>query len=116
MLSPLCEGKSLFGKEKSMNRLWRPVAALLIFTGCAMAQAARTSTVVGTVEDPGGAIVVGAKVTLVNTETSIVSAGLTNAEGSYYIPFLPVGNYTLTVEAPGFKRFVQKGIDLGAAE
>ncbi len=81
-----------------------------------MGQAARTATLVGTVTDPTGALVPGAKVTVTNTETGFVSNGVTNAEGSYYIPFLAVGAYELKVEAPGFKTFVQRGIDLRAAE
>lgn len=99
-----------------MKQLSQLVFVLSAFAACAMGQAARTSTLVGTVTDPGAALVVGAKVTLLNTETSIVSNGVTSAEGGYYIPFLPVGNYTLTVEAPGFKKFVQKGIQLAAGE
>lgn len=99
-----------------MNRICQLIVALAASAACAMGQAARTSTLVGTVYDPGAALVVGAKITLVNTETSIVSVGVTNAEGGYYLPFLAVGNYTLTVEAAGFKKFVQKGIQLQAAE
>ena len=51
-----------------------------------------------------------------NVETAFVSKGETNAEGAYYIPFLAVGSYELTVEAAGFKTFVQTGIQLRAAE
>ena len=81
-----------------------------------MGQAARTATLVGTVTDPAGALVPGAKVTVTNVETGFVSNGVTNAEGAYYIPFLAVGNYELRIEAAGFKTYVQKGIELRAAE
>lgn len=99
-----------------MCRVFRFVVVALAGAVCAMGQAARTATLVGTVTDPGGALIVAAKITVANTETAIVSSGLTNSEGSYYIPFLAVGKYTLMVEAPGFKKFVQKGIELQAAE
>lgn len=99
-----------------MKRLWQLTVCLLIFTTLAMGQAARTATLVGTVTDPAGALVPGAKVTLTNTETGFVSNGVTNAEGSYYIPFLAVGMYEMRLEAAGFKAYVQKGIELRAAE
>ena len=92
-----------------MKRLWQVAVCLVVFTSLAMGQAARTATLVGAVTDPAGALVPGAKVTLTNTETGFVSNGVTNAEGSYYIPFLAVGNYQLSVEAAGFKTYVQKG-------
>ncbi len=99
-----------------MKRLSLLAVCLLIFTALAMGQVARTATLVGTVTDPAGALVPGAKVTLTNTETGFVSNGVTNAEGSYYIPFLAVGMYELRVEAAGFKFYVQRGIELRAAE
>lgn len=99
-----------------MNRSWQVAALMLAFAACAMGQAARTATLVGTVTDPGGAIVPAAKVGVVNTETNITSNTLTNAEGGYYLPYLAVGEYALTVEAPGFKRFVRRGIQLQAGE
>jgi len=99
-----------------MKHLLVLTLCVVIFTTCAMGQAARTATLVGTVTDPAGALVPNAKVTLTHASTGFVSNGVTNAEGSYYIPFLAVGMYELRIEAPGFKTFVQKGIELRAAE
>jgi len=99
-----------------MKHLLVLTLCVVIFTTCAMGQAARTATLVGTVTDPAGALVPNAKVTLTHASTGFVSNGVTNAEGSYYIPFLAVGMYELRIEAPGFKTYVQKGIELRAAE
>jgi hypothetical protein len=99
-----------------MKLLCQALLCLAIFTTLAMGQAARTATLVGTVTDPTGAVIPGAKLTITNTETSTASNGSTNAEGAYYIPYLAVGSYELTVEATGFKKFIQKGITLRAAE
>jgi hypothetical protein len=88
----------------------------VLFATAAFPQAARTATLVGTVTDPTGALVPGAPVTLTNVETGFLYKGVTNAEGSYYIPFIAVGTYELRVEAAGFKAYVQKGIELRAAE
>src|SRR5262249_50875878 len=92
------------------------VFCLLLITSCLMGQAARTGTLVGTVTDTTGAIIQSAQITLKNTETAFISKGETNAEGAYYIPFLAVGSYELSVEAAGFKTYVQTGIQIRAAE
>ena len=99
-----------------MKTLLQTALLLVLITACAMGQAARTATLVGTVTDPTGAIIQAAQVTVKNVETAFVSKGETNAEGAYYIPFLAVGSYELRVEAVGFKAFVQTGIQLRAAE
>ena len=92
-----------------MKLFWQVVVCLVAFTTLVLGQAARTGTLVGTVTDPTGALVPGAKITVTNLETGFVSGGETKAEGSYYIPFLAVGTYQLSVEATGFKNYVQKG-------
>ncbi|MCC6294233.1 MAG: TonB-dependent receptor [Bryobacterales bacterium] len=65
-----------------------------------------TASITGSANDPTGAIVAGATVTATNTETNVRSTVTTNAEGLYNFPFLRVGNYTISVEAPGFKKSV----------
>jgi hypothetical protein len=61
-----------------------------------------TGSILGTVTDPSGAVVSGAKVTATNTSTGIATATTTNAEGLYNIRFLPIGPYTVTISANGF--------------
>lgn len=75
-----------------------------------------TTTLVGTVTDKTGAVVVDAKVTATNSGTNVSRSVNTNAQGEYRIEFLPVGNYVLTVEAAGFKKFVQTGVTLEVAQ
>lgn len=99
-----------------MKLFCQVLICLAIFTTYAMGQAARTATLVGTITDATGARVPGANVTATNTDTGFVSNGTANAEGSYYIPFLAVGNYQLGVAASGFKTYAQKGIQLRAGE
>jgi hypothetical protein len=69
-------------------------------------------TILGTVTDASGAVVRGAKVTAVQTATGLTRTELTNAEGEYSIPQLPVGPYTVTAEQPGFKKTERSGIEL----
>ena len=80
------------------------------------AQSTRTATLVGTVTDPSGAFVVGAKVTVVNTETQFTYTGETTSNGDYYIPYLVPGPYQLKVEAAGFRTYVRSGIVLRVGE
>ena len=61
-------------------------------------------TILGTVTDASGAVVRGAKVTAIQITTGLTRTELTNGEGEYSIPQLPVGPYTVTAEQPGFKK------------
>ena len=58
----------------------------------------------GTVQDPTGALVPGAKLSVVNTKTQTHLEATTGSQGEYVITPLPAGIYTMTVEAPGFRK------------
>lgn len=60
------------------------------------------TSLVGTVTDPGGAVVPGASVEMVNIETGAKRDQTTDGSGNYNFPQLPVGSYNLTVKAAGF--------------
>jgi hypothetical protein len=61
-----------------------------------------TGSITGIVTDPSGAVVVGATVTAQNTATGVATTTQTNGTGAYTIRFLPIGTYTLAVDAKGF--------------
>jgi Carboxypeptidase regulatory-like domain/TonB dependent receptor-like, beta-barrel len=86
------------------------VAALLLL--CASSGKAQTfrGTILGTVTDSSGAAVSGAKVTVKNTDTGLTREVTTGDDGSYSVPELPIGNYSVTVEKSGFKSAVVSGI------
>jgi outer membrane receptor protein involved in Fe transport len=67
-------------------------------------QLASSTSLVGTVTDSSGAIVVGADVTAVNDATQVSYKGVTNGSGIYNILYIPVGTYTITVESKGFQK------------
>jgi len=96
-------------------RLVVRLVCLLGFIGSLHAQIT-TTTLVGTVTDKTGAVVVGAQVAATNTGTNLRQSAITSAEGEYRIEFLPVGEYTVEVKATGFKTFVQKGVRLAIDE
>jgi hypothetical protein len=78
---------------------------LFVFASTAAAWAQGvTGTISGVVSDPTKAAVEGATVTITNTDTGApVWTGKTNSSGVYRAPDLPVGNYTIGVQATGFK-------------
>src|SRR5438093_6684982 len=77
----------------------------LILSPSAPAQDA-TGKIVGVVKDQQGAVVPGATVTATNTATRVSRQSGTDSDGSFQILLLPIGNYRLTAESPGFKKLV----------
>lgn len=71
-----------------------------------------SATLLGTVTDPSGATVNGAKVTATEVSTGIVSQTVTNASGNYTFPGMRPGTYTVTTEATGFKKNSHQNIDV----
>src|SRR5688572_33676 len=94
----------------------RFILAISLSAAMLGAQTTGTATLVGTVTDNTGAVVPGAVVNVVNTETQFVYNGVTNDEGGYYVPNLNPGTYRLTLQAQGFKRYIQEGIILRTSE
>jgi outer membrane receptor protein involved in Fe transport len=80
-------------------------AAFCFVSAAAFAQEA-TGRVVGTITDPTGAVVPNAKITVTNVDTQISRETTTEADGSYQVPALPIGRYTVSAEAPGFRKIV----------
>jgi hypothetical protein len=61
-----------------------------------------SASLTGRVEDPSGAIVCGIAVDVRNVDRNQTWSAVTDDDGRYRFPLLPVGNYELSVEAPGF--------------
>jgi hypothetical protein len=71
-----------------------------------------TGTITGNVTDPTGASVPGATVTITQIETNAVHTVKSSAAGTYSVPQLPPGHYTVKVDAPSFKGFQEANIVL----
>lgn len=87
---------------------------LLIFAFALSAQNDR-GTITGTVQEASGSVVPNAAVAARNIENGVESKTTSTGTGNYTIPSLPAGRYTLSVEAPGFKKFVQENIEVQVA-
>ena len=64
----------------------------------------------GNVSDSSGSVVVNAHVTLRNISTGVQASTVTNASGDYLFDFVAAGTYSITIELPGFRTFVQENI------
>ena len=62
-----------------------------------------TASVLGTVKDGTGAVIVGSKITLENVKTGVLATTLSNDSGSFDFIAVQIGTYRLKAEAPGFK-------------
>src|SRR5271156_340107 len=80
-----------------------------------LAQSDRGS-VSGTVTDPSGSGIVGAKVTVTNAAMGTQFATVTTGAGDYTVPELAAGKYSVTVGAPGFTNLVRNGITVSVSE
>jgi hypothetical protein len=75
-----------------------------------------SGSIVGTVSDPGDLAVAGAKVVLTQVATGAVRAADSDVRGDFVFGTLQPGEYSLRVEAPGFKALHKTGVQLSAAE
>ncbi len=90
------------------NRLF----LLLVLSSASFGQNTN-GTISGTVTDASGGGVANAQVTVFNTDqNAAIRTVTTDAEGNYSAPLLPIGNYTVSVEAPGFRVSRQTGVRL----
>lgn len=84
---------------------------MLLSLPLAWAQDAR-GTVLGRVMDASGAMVPAAEIRIMNEATGVVATARTNDAGSFILPYLIPGTYTLSCEMQGFKRYVFSGIQV----
>lgn len=87
---------------------------LALFSAVALSQT-QLATVFGTINDPSGAVIPGAQVTIVNQSTGLKRGTLTDMTGQYHLAGLPTGNYALRTEKEGFQTQVREGIALTSA-
>src|SRR4030081_2450823 len=85
------------------------LAAFTLLAAPCLAQEAR-APISGTITDPSGSAMVGARVHITNLETGIALSAQSNEVGQYHLLFVNPGTYRLTVEMPGFRTFVREGI------
>jgi hypothetical protein len=89
---------------------------LVLVTFFAVQAFSQDATIVGTVTDPSGAAVPKAKITLTHNETGTAREYFTNNDGQYIAPNIPIGHYSLQVDAANFKRVEQANISVAVGD
>ena len=85
-------------------RLYRSLLALFSLAYCCIAFAQSTSaSLTGFVDDPTKAVISGAQITAINTQTGVRTSTTTNSSGQYVLPGLEPGTYRVEVDKEGFK-------------
>ena len=92
------------------------VLALALILGDQAAAQVDTGAILGTVEDQTGAVVPGAKVTVLNEGTSLPLTTTSAADGAYIFTPIKIGLYTITVEKEGFQRVTRPHVALHVQE
>jgi len=97
-----------------VQRLWSP--ALLLFLCLPLVAQVDHASLSGTVTDASSAVVQGASVATVSIETGFRRQTTTGTSGTYQIPGLPIGNYTVTFSKQGFKPVEIKDVELAVGQ
>jgi hypothetical protein len=95
--------------------IWIPVGVLALFVCFCAANAQAQSgagSISGTVQDPTGAVISGATVTVTNTANKVSQTTQSSSEGVYTFPILPVGQYSIEVSQGGFKPYKRTGLTI----
>src|SRR5262245_4557339 len=90
--------------SKTIARLLINVITFVLLSVCAAMAQTSSATLQGTISDPEGRVLPGAKVTAQALATGLQRQTVTNDAGLYIINFLPVGEYNVTVDVSRFKQ------------
>jgi outer membrane receptor protein involved in Fe transport len=86
---------------------------MIFILACAPALAQTVSgTLAGRVVDPGGGVVPGVTIVAIEEATKAERTSITNEEGLYRLPFVPLGKYAVTFSMIGFKKVVFSNIEI----
>ena len=93
--------------KSSLVRLIVILLVLPLLSGIGLGQSASTGAISGTATDPSGAVVVGADITVTNEDTGGVRNSSSSTSGSYSVPLLAPGSYTVKASKENFKALVR---------
>src|SRR5437762_1964204 len=85
---------------------------LMLFSASLSLAQVSTAELSGTVADPTGAVISGAKIIAANAATGVSREVSSDLTGNYVMTLLPPGIYNLAVAAQGFRRLLQSGVTL----
>ncbi len=94
---------------RRLSVLW--LLVLVVGAGPVLAQST-TGSIQGVITDNQDAVIPGATVTVRHVETNTARTLMTETNGGYRFLNMPVGEYELTVELPGFSKYLRSGVTL----
>src|SRR5262245_18839772 len=97
---------------RSFGRFVIAIVVLIALPTCPVFAQTSTATILGVVKDTTGALIPGVNITVKHTESGLLRTGVSNENGAYTAPLLPVGAYEINTMMPGFKQDVRRGINL----
>ncbi len=109
------EFTKLIGGLYMSRKILQFATVVMLATGLTLAQIT-TGTVSGTVRDSSGAVLPGANVNLINTDTGATRTAVADARGYYAAPNLSLGQYEITATSEGFQTTVRRGITLNVGQ
>ncbi len=92
------------------------MCALMGWSGTICQAQTDQGAITGFVQDPTGAMIPNAKITVTDVDTGLKRQASTNAGGVYVVSPLKIGNYTVTASASGFKTVTRENLHLNAAQ
>src|SRR5215510_485691 len=95
-----------------MNRTAWSVLLAATATCAVLFGQATEGNILGAITDASGAVVTSAKISVTNVDTGVSRTTTPTQTGEYLVSNLPPGRYSVTVEAPGFRRAVQPPVEL----
>lgn len=101
----------------TLSRLFAVLAVIaLLVPGVVLAQSNTQGSISGTVVDASSAVLPNVSIVLKNLDKGFTTTTTTNAQGGYSFPLVEPGNYTVTVNASGFKQYLAKiAVQVGQA-
>ncbi len=102
-----------------LHLIYRAILLLTVFATFGISTLSAQNVVGGVrglIQDPGGAIIAGANVTLTNQGTNVSRSTVSNAQGEYVFSQVEPGTYSISVEAQGFKKLQRPGVIVSTQE
>ena len=87
-----------------------------MFAGPSLFAQTSLATITGTINDPSGAILANAPISVRNLENGTISTAASSDTGNYTVSQLAIGDYDLTITVPGFKTYTHTKFHLAAAQ
>src|SRR6202034_3151778 len=120
----LCATRSrISGASDQLYSRWARLAVgvvLSLATVLVLAPAGRgqvtSGTIFGSVQDPTGAVISNATITATDPDKGVTRTATSSGTGSFSIPNLPPGTYSVQVAAQGFGTLTKSGVFLNAAD